>query len=515
MLRIARVTKSTFIQSDSNEEIIFSKYSDLTKLVKQHLSPVTASIFAIPTVQEDSNEIEWSSELKGQPVQLNSLPKDEQQQAKKLLNDRLSAIDRLADKLPQQASETEKLRALLKQALHYPGDEAVYVINGQPVITFWGVDDKTKSTNAPILTSTIPMTNGAQKQRKKPRFFLFLGWLVLLALLAFLWYWLANNPVNWQAYNPFAVDEYQQLVNEAEEAGDDCFALDNIYQNNVLLQRPEEKFNLIKQQVEAKLVKCEAYKQLLKTIQLAEGNCQELRNILEKSSYLQTPEGLFIKWRDQLENDIQLCEYNNLKSKIQTSSDNCPELSKLLNNNQYLHNPQGKFVELRQQLESSVNLCTKFQKLKSKIDSAKDNCPLLTKINTENPPLQNFNCTKKELESLPKVFGAEFVEGFATFTPKTKKRALKEINMIGEFLSRHKNATVLITLHTVVSGPNDPNPSAIASGLRTTRNVLDARFQSVVNGIMKVSGTSRKQIKKNAYKYNRTNRIVTFTINNT
>ncbi len=387
MLRIARVKKSTFIQTDSDEEKIFSEYSDLTKLVKRHLSPVTASIFAIPTFQENSDEIEWSSELKGQPVQLNSLPKDEQLQAKKLLDNRLSAIARLADELPQQAPETEKLQALLKQALHYPGDEAVYVINGQPVITFWGVGGKTKSTSAPILASTIPVTNGAQKRRKTPRFFSFLGWLVLLALLAFLWYWLANNPVNWKNYNPF-IDEYQQLVNEVEEAGDDCFALDKIHQNNILLQRPEEKFALIKQQVEAKLARCEAYKQLLKTIQLAEGNCQELRNILEKSSYLQTPEGLFIKLREQLENDIQLCEYNNLKSKIQSSSDNCPELSNLLANNQYLQKPQGKFVELRQQLEHSVNLCAEFQKLKSKIDSAKDDCPLLTKINTENPYLQ-------------------------------------------------------------------------------------------------------------------------------
>ncbi len=336
MLRITRVNKSVFIQSGSDEEKIFSEYSNLAKLVKRHLSPVTASIFAIPTVQENSDEIEWSSELKGQPVQLNSLPKNEQQQAKKLLDDRISAIARLADELPQQTPDTEKLRALLKQALHYPGDDAIYVINGQPVITFWGIGDKTKSTSVPILASTIPVTNGAQKQRKKSRFFSFLGWLALLALLAFLWYWLANNSINCQDYNLF----------------------NDIYQ-------------------------------------------------------------------------------------------------------------------------------------------------------------QNSNCTKKELESLPKVFGAEFVGGFPIFTSETKNRALKEMKIIGAYLSKNENATVLITLHTPGLGPNYRGRLSYKSGFMTAKDLLNARFQSIVNGIMKVSGVSRRQIKKNAYRYNRTNRIVTFTMNNT
>lgn len=396
MLRVARVKKSSFIQSGSDEEKFFSEHGNLTKLIKQHLSPVTASIFAIPTVLQNSDEIEWSSELKGQPVKLNSLPENEQQQAKNLLNDRLSAITRLADELPQ-TSETETL----KQALHYPGDDAVYVINGQPVITFWGIDGKAKSTNIVSPTTSVPLVNEGQKSRKIPRYLSILGWLALLILLAFLlWYWVSKNPVNWNDYNPF-IDEYQLLVDEVNAANDDCAALDKIYQSNILLQRPEEKFALIKQQVEEKLAICEAYLELVKAIQLAKDDCQALNSILSNNAYLQKPEGMFIELRQQLENDIQLCEYNKLKLKIQAASTNCPELNSILENNQYLQNPQGKFIELKQQLKSDIQLC-EYNNLKSEIQAASGNCPELKNIADSNQYLQNpqdeFIELKQQLE---------------------------------------------------------------------------------------------------------------------
>ncbi len=443
MLRIARVKKSAFIQPDSDQEKIFSvlsAYGDLTKLVKQHLSPVTASIFAIPTAYENSDEIEWSSELKGQPVPLASLAKEEKQQAKKLLNDRISAIARLADELPKQTPETERLLSLLKQALHYPGDDAVYVVNGQPVITFWGIGDTAKGNNlSSPAAAAIPLTNETEKIRKIPRFLSILGWLALLALLAFLlWYWFAKNPVNWNDYNPF-IDEYQQLVDEIEAANDDCLILDKIYQNNILLQRPEEKFILVKAQVEQKLAVCEAYRRLVKDIAQAQGNCpelsniltnspylqdalgmfaelkqqlenditlcefrkleakieqaanncHELNNILQNNNYLQSPEGPFIGLKEQLKGNIQLCEYNSLKSKIQASSGDCPALGRILKTEPYIQNPQGRFAELKQKVERSISLCTEYKTLKSKIESAKDNCDVLNRIEKEDQYLQN------------------------------------------------------------------------------------------------------------------------------
>lgn len=439
MLRIARTKKSTFLQPGKDEEKIFSQHSDLTALIKTHLSPVTASIFATPTETGNNDEIEWSSELKGQPVPLNSLPKNEQQLTKKLLNDRLSAITRLADELPAQNPETERLKPLLKQALHYPGDEAIYVVNGQPVITFWGVTDKSINPNTPAPGSNLtPPPVPIKGIKKIPRFLSCLGWLLLLALLAFLlWYWFSKNPVNWQDYNPF-IDEYQQLIDEIEGAGEDCLVLDNIYKNNQLLLRPEEKYSLVKQQLEIKLASCEAYRQLVKEIELAKGNCLELRNIFKEHPRLQTPEGLFIDLKQHLEENIDSCEYkklkqeiqnnknnclklndilnnnaylqspqgqfielkeqlvlvidrcefNKLKSEIQSASGDCPELNTILQNNHFLQNPQGQFIELKNQLQNSIDLCAEYQSLKSKIESAKDDCVVLKKITLENQYLQ-------------------------------------------------------------------------------------------------------------------------------
>ena len=49
----------------------------------------------------------------------------------------MAALRRLARDLSGTGSEAT-LGAALQQALAYPGDETVYVVDGQPVLTFWG-----------------------------------------------------------------------------------------------------------------------------------------------------------------------------------------------------------------------------------------------------------------------------------------------------------------------------------------------------------------------------------------
>lgn len=480
MLRLARIKKSTFILSGSDEEKIFSQHNTLTTLIKKHLSPVIASIFATPTEMENSDEIEWNSELKGQPLSLSSLPEEEQQQVKKLLHDRISAITRLADKLADNNPDSKQLQPLLKQALHYPGDSAVYVVNGQPVLTFWGIADKTKSTPLPtshLASPPLPIKQG-HKTNKPSRFLAYFGLLGLLAAFIFLClYWFCTHPINWHDYNPFA-DDYQPLIEGIKEAGDDCSTLSHLYKNNKSLLNTEEKYRLVKQNLAVKISRCEAYDSLVQAIELAKKNCPELKQILKNNTYLQTPEGRFIKLRQQLESRINECsQYQQLISIIESNVNNCLLLNRINSENAYLQNPQGKFIALKKQLKTRIN-----------------------------------NCSRKQLETLPKVLGAEFVGGFDIFTPTTKERALKEINLIAQFLSDNKSATVLITLTTVVSGPNYTEPMSYRSGFKTTKQVLDARYKAVVNGLLKLPGVSRQQIKKNIYKYNRKKRMVTFNI---
>ncbi len=579
MLRIARTKKSTFLPDDNQDEQYFAQYQQLTKLIKKYLSPVTASVFSKPVLLKNSEDIEWYSDLQGQPQTLLSLPEEQQQNAKKLLTDRLAAISKLADQLPQLESNSEESQKLLRKAIQFPGNAAIYIINGEPVITFWGVPDPAiQAVNNTIpITPATPIINQKPK-RKISRLFSYLSWLLLVAVLAALAFWLSKQPINWQDYNPF-IDEYQLLLDEVNAAEDDCSALKAIYKDNPLINKDEEKFILLKQQVKTKLTQCD-YQLLLNEINSAGDNCSTLEEIYTNNPLINREEERFILLKQQVKTKLAICAaYAELKKEIELAQSDCEKLSQILNTNTYLQNPEKPFIELKQKLEKNVQLCAEYNKLKSEIDSAKDDCTLSTKINAENSFLQKpegmfislkqqidiniqaciayqaladsinkeqhdcdklkqiakdnkylkdpkvmfftlktkiksslKECKRKSREALPNVFGAEFVEGFAVFTQKTKRQALKEIKLIGKYLSSNKNATVLITLYTPVSGPNINNTLAYKSGLKTAKDVLDARFQTVTDGILKVSGVSRHQLKKNSFKYNKANRIVRFNI---
>ncbi len=393
MLRIARTKKSIFPSAENPDEQHFAQYQQLIKLLKKHLSPVTASIFAQPVVQENNDDIEWYSELKGQPEPLLSLSEEEQLKAKKLLSDRLSAVNKLADQLAKLEPDCKELQTLLRKAVQFPGDQSVYVINEQPVITFWGVPDPAKKTvkavNTP-LPHTPKETETINKSKSGLlRFLTYLSWLILLLLLAgLLWYWFSKHPLNWQDYNPF-VDKYQILVDKINTAGDDCSELDQIYSNDPLLQKTEEKFILLKKQVESKLEICQAYTQLANEIEDAQGDCQKLVAILNQNQYLQEAQKPFIELKQTLKKDVQLCaQYQQLKHSIDAARNDCSLLSKINSENVHLQHPEGMFISLKQQVVNDMNNCYA-NKIQDQINSARNDCKLLQQINAESPYLQN------------------------------------------------------------------------------------------------------------------------------
>lgn len=133
-LRLARLDPSRYIPVPGAVGLSAVSHARLVALIKRHLPPVTASLLAEPHALPDGSAIEWYSDLAGQPHGLTDLPQPERQQARERLLNRLQSLADLANRLPPDDPETGALRL----ALSFPGEEAVFVVGGQPVITFWG-----------------------------------------------------------------------------------------------------------------------------------------------------------------------------------------------------------------------------------------------------------------------------------------------------------------------------------------------------------------------------------------
>ncbi|MEW6037315.1 MAG: VWA domain-containing protein [Pseudomonadota bacterium] len=107
----------------------------LCEAMRRHLSPAAATLLAEPVPDGDGEWIDWYTGLAGQPVPLCSLAGDALRRARKLLEDRVQAMQALAERL---APADPALAEAMRLAAGFPDESAVYVVGGQPVLTFWG-----------------------------------------------------------------------------------------------------------------------------------------------------------------------------------------------------------------------------------------------------------------------------------------------------------------------------------------------------------------------------------------
>src|SRR5882757_3980493 len=112
----------------------------LRTAIAQRLSRKHADLLAIPEVDPTGRRIDWYAPFEGQARKLSELDEGERQA---ILNDvhRLhSEITGLADSMdePQRSTAERNFARLLRHALTAPGEDTLYVVDGKPVMTFWG-----------------------------------------------------------------------------------------------------------------------------------------------------------------------------------------------------------------------------------------------------------------------------------------------------------------------------------------------------------------------------------------
>jgi hypothetical protein len=172
---------------------IYRAAEQIRTLLQKELGESVSQVFAIPVRNDKTNELDWYSPIEGNALPLQQLSPEEQAKVKEIIATRFTSIDQFGSRLKNEIG-TEAARtyaSLLDSAKSYPNDEQVFVINGQPVITFWGFKNnplsKASGLKANLATPAIPLpldqsTNQPVKRSWWQRFG---WWLVLAALLLF------------------------------------------------------------------------------------------------------------------------------------------------------------------------------------------------------------------------------------------------------------------------------------------------------------------------------------------
>jgi hypothetical protein len=112
----------------------------LRAAIAQRLSRRHADLLAVPEVDPTGRRIDWYAPFEGEARKLSELDAAERNA---ILNDvhRLHGeITGLADSMdePQRSTAERNFARLLRHALTAPGEDTLYVVDGKPVMTFWG-----------------------------------------------------------------------------------------------------------------------------------------------------------------------------------------------------------------------------------------------------------------------------------------------------------------------------------------------------------------------------------------
>jgi len=126
--------------------------------IKRKINTESAQVFAIPQPNENGDVIDWYAPDAGLVIPWSSATPEEKQSAK----EQLDAIKRQLDIASDESRHSENteqsvFNRLLKHVLQFPDDEHVYLVNGKPVLTFWGfVNTESTSRPNPLAVLAIP-----------------------------------------------------------------------------------------------------------------------------------------------------------------------------------------------------------------------------------------------------------------------------------------------------------------------------------------------------------------------
>lgn len=192
---------------------VYRSALQLREAIRLQLGAQVADCLAIPQPNESRESFDWYAPFDGDPVPWTSASEEERARAYEELKAIQTRLLDLSASLGQQDDsgqrkkdnrERKTLSRLLEDVIRFPGPEYVYLVNGRPVVTFWGFDDRlepgmdsierlrpvpsTAAAPSPdgepvVMAAAAPVADTSKKKRRRWWWWLLLPLLLLLALL--------------------------------------------------------------------------------------------------------------------------------------------------------------------------------------------------------------------------------------------------------------------------------------------------------------------------------------------
>lgn len=179
----------------------------LLGILDRRLGADATRILATPQISENGDRIDWHTPLPGGILRLIDAPPEQAAAARTTVEEARNRFAALAADLAHEGNGGGFAK-LLPLALTFPSDEHVFLVDGRPVISFWGftalpakaAQGLAPPATAPVAVQTTPFPAGDGLVSRLPSWW----WLALLALLALiaLLGWCQQRPASTVACAP-------------------------------------------------------------------------------------------------------------------------------------------------------------------------------------------------------------------------------------------------------------------------------------------------------------------------
>jgi len=183
-----------YLPMGENGQAVYLSALQLRETLRLRGKNAIANCLAIPQPNESGNRIDWYAPLEGHVIPWSAATEEERTLAYQMLEENQAQLTKISQSMLNMPNKDHQLfGALLGKAIQFPDKEHIYIVNGQPVVTFWGfVSTEHNARIDPVACLKSPIATTPVKEPAvvpiapvvavKP-WWRFLWWLIPLLLL--------------------------------------------------------------------------------------------------------------------------------------------------------------------------------------------------------------------------------------------------------------------------------------------------------------------------------------------
>ncbi|HAU8415932.1 TPA: hypothetical protein JEU86_003063 [Salmonella enterica subsp. enterica serovar Dublin] len=137
-------------------QAVFESALQIRETLRLRKQQAMVDCLAIPQLNDNGDRVDWYSPIEGQAIAWKAADEETRSRALRYLASTFESAAALSRKSLQSGKTALQLfGSLLEKATQFPSENHVFLVNGKPVITFWGFVNLNEK-EAPVIIAAIP-----------------------------------------------------------------------------------------------------------------------------------------------------------------------------------------------------------------------------------------------------------------------------------------------------------------------------------------------------------------------